>query len=53
MGYLSHKSVYGTIGCHPHFANYWSSRVENIIYSKMTHPKIVAIGECGIDISHK
>ena len=50
---MTNPHVYGTIGCHPHFANSWNSKIENYVYSSLCHSKIVAIGECGIDISRK
>jgi Tat protein secretion system quality control protein TatD with DNase activity len=50
---IKNSLVYATIGCHPHFAHNWSSKIESYVYSGLTHPKVVAIGECGIDVSKK
>ena len=44
-----HNTVYGTIGIHPHDASTWSSTVEQQLYDWARHPKILAIGEMGLD----
>jgi TatD DNase family protein len=50
---IKHEKVFATIGCHPHFAAKWDDKIESYIYSSLTNPKIVAIGECGLDVSRK
>lgn len=50
---LKHPKVYGAIGCHPHFSNYWDEKTKEFIKLQLSDPKIVAIGECGLDISKK
>lgn len=39
--------------CHPHFADLWSSDIEKLVRSVLNNPRIVAIGECGLDSSRK
>jgi TatD DNase family protein len=41
--------VYGTQGVHPHEARHFDERTEEIIRQNTTHPKILAIGEIGLD----
>jgi hypothetical protein len=49
-----HEKVRFTLGCHPHFANQWSEHTQSLIYSCLKgDSKIVAIGECGLDMSKK
>lgn len=50
---LDHSKIYASIGCHPHFANKWNDRLEEVINARITHRKIVALGECGLDASSK
>ena len=44
-----HKNIYGTIGIHPEFANTYTIDDLNKIEKYLTHPKIVGIGEIGLD----
>ncbi len=41
--------VYGAFGCHPHHAKHYSESWEGRIREALTHPKAVALGECGLD----
>lgn len=52
-GLLSENMVWGAFGCHPHFAETYSSVQERNILHAMQHPKAVAFGEMGLDYSHK
>lgn len=52
-GLLGEDMVWGAFGCHPHFANEYSSVHERNILMAMRHPKAVAFGEMGLDYSHK
>ncbi|XP_060924946.1 putative deoxyribonuclease TATDN2 [Limanda limanda] len=52
-GLLKEDMVWGAFGCHPHFANEYSSVQERNILMAMRHPKAVAFGEMGLDYSHK
>lgn len=44
-----HPNVYGTIGIHPHDAKTWSTDIESYFIEHYQHPKIVALGEFGLD----
>lgn len=44
-----HKNIYIGLGLHPHQANEWDKSSCQIIESHINHPKVVAIGECGLD----
>lgn len=44
-----HKNVYGTIGIHPEFADTYKNGDLEKIEKLLTHPKIVGIGEIGLD----
>ncbi|XP_068170854.1 putative deoxyribonuclease TATDN2 [Antennarius striatus] len=52
-GLLAEDTVWGAFGCHPHFANDYSTFSEQNILTAMRHPKAVAFGEMGLDYSHK
>ncbi len=45
----SRASVYGAAGQHPHEARFWSPEHKEKILRALTHPKMVAVGECGLD----
>lgn len=44
-----YDNVYGTIGIHPEFADTYKKEDINKIEKYLTHPKIVGIGEIGLD----
>ena len=44
-----HKQIYIGVGLHPHDADQWSDVAEETIRKAAEHPKVVAIGECGLD----
>jgi TatD DNase family protein len=44
-----YQNVYGTQGVHPHEAKHFNDQVKNIIEQNAIHPKIVALGEMGLD----
>lgn len=50
---LAEDMVWGAFGCHPHFAQGYSSVHERNILMTMRHSKAVAFGEIGLDYSHK
>lgn len=45
----SHPNIYGTIGIHPEFADTYSQEDLNMVEKYLTHPKIVGVGEIGLD----
>ena len=44
-----HPAVFGAAGIHPHDAKRWSGEVERDIRSALARPRIVAVGEIGLD----
>ncbi len=42
-------NVFGTLGVHPHDANQWTPEVKKYIEDHIHHPRIVAVGEIGLD----
>lgn len=48
---LSEKydNIYAIIGIHPEDAKYWDDETEELIRKYAKHPKVVAIGEIGLD----
>ena len=44
-----YNNVYGTVGIHPEFASTYKEEDINKIEKYLTHPKIVGIGEIGLD----
>lgn len=47
----SHPSVRATVGVHPHRAAEWSAQTERVIERLSSEPRVVAIGEIGLDFS--
>ncbi len=45
----AHDNIYGTIGIHPEFASTYTDENLKNIEKYLTHPKVVAIGEIGLD----
>jgi len=44
-----HEQVYATVGIHPHEATEWNSAAEAELRQLASDPKVVAIGEIGLD----
>ncbi|MBV8634462.1 MAG: TatD family hydrolase [Burkholderiaceae bacterium] len=44
-----HKEVYATAGVHPHDASQWSASTAAAMKRLWQEPKVVAVGECGLD----
>ena len=44
-----HDQLYATIGWHPTEAGGYTEDVENYLLEKLKHPKVVALGEIGLD----
>ena len=45
----THKNIFGTIGIHPEFADTYTDEDLKKLEKNLTHPKIVGIGEIGLD----
>lgn len=41
--------VWGAAGQHPHDAKDWCEEYKEIVLKALAHPKMVAVGECGLD----
>jgi TatD DNase family protein len=48
-----HDHIYIGVGVHPHEADTWTQAAEAAIRKACQHPKVVAIGECGLDFYYK
>jgi TatD DNase family protein len=44
-----YPSVYGAVGVHPHNSSAYNDQLERTITGLLSHPKIVAYGEIGLD----
>lgn len=45
----AHEDIYATVGWHPTEAGSYSDAVENFLLEALKHPKILALGEIGLD----
>ena len=45
----NHKGLYATVGIHPHSANTLNKKIVDELRELATNPKVVAIGEIGLD----
>ena len=45
----THEFLYAAVGVHPNSAATWNSKSFEELYSLASHPKVVAIGEIGLD----
>ncbi|XP_065305454.1 uncharacterized protein [Dermacentor albipictus] len=50
---LSEDGVWGAFGCHPHMASEYNKDIEEDLVHALDHPSVVALGEIGLDYSHK
>jgi len=41
--------VWATVGVHPHDASEWSELAERALDGWLAHPRVCAVGECGLD----
>ncbi|CAF4965832.1 unnamed protein product, partial [Rotaria sp. Silwood1] len=51
--YLNDQRIYGSCGIHPHWSSSWNETSIEDIERCLKHPKIVAIGEIGLDFGPK
>lgn len=51
--YLNDDRVYGSCGIHPHWSSAWNETSIDDIERCLQHPKVVAIGEIGLDFGPK
>ncbi len=51
--YLDEERVYGSCGIHPHWSSAWTETSTADIERCLQHPKIIAIGEIGLDFGPK
>ncbi len=47
-----HEDVYAAVGVHPHDADSFSEDIERSLLSLLEHPKVVAVGEIGLDFHY-
>ncbi|XP_067120085.1 putative deoxyribonuclease TATDN2 [Centruroides vittatus] len=50
---LKEKNVWAAFGCHPHSANEYNDDIEKHLLKALVHPKVVALGEIGLDYSSR
>eukprot|EP00794_Sanderia_malayensis_P006274 gene6274-6995_t len=48
---LREEGAWGTFGVHPHCAKFFNDDIEDKVLSCLSHPKALAVGECGLDYS--
>jgi len=44
-----HGDVWATTGVHPHDASEWNDLAERAVAGWLTHERVLAVGECGLD----
>jgi TatD DNase family protein len=47
-----HKSIFIAAGQHPHEAKFWSPEHADKVREALKDPKVVAVGECGLDFHY-
>ncbi|KAH7942629.1 hypothetical protein HPB51_028689 [Rhipicephalus microplus] len=52
-GLLAEKEIWGAFGCHPHMAKLYDEDIEDAMIDALEQPKVVALGEIGLDYSSK
>ncbi|GHB07075.1 TatD family hydrolase [Salinicola rhizosphaerae] len=46
-----HAPLYATAGVHPHHASAWNAEMEAAMLELQRQPRVVAVGECGLDFN--
>ncbi|XP_047491684.1 uncharacterized protein LOC125040930 isoform X2 [Penaeus chinensis] len=49
--FLREANVWAAFGCHPHYANFFGEEEEEQLRLTLFNPKVVAVGEIGLDYS--
>lgn len=47
-----HPEVWATVGVHPHDAKHWSDETEAVLRELAAHPRVVGLGEMGLDFHY-
>ena len=47
-----YPNIFVGVGLHPHEAKTWDDQSEQLIRNAAAHPKVVAVGECGLDFHY-
>ena len=45
----AHSNVYGVVGVHPHEARFWNAETPGRLQAMLAQPRIVGVGEIGLD----
>jgi TatD DNase family protein len=48
----TYPNIFVGIGLHPHEAKDWNEQSDSVIRQAAVHPKVVGIGECGLDFHY-
>jgi len=48
-----HEEIYAAVGVHPHSAQEFNKKIQDLLERLAQHPKVVAIGEIGLDYYRK
>jgi len=51
--YLDFDGIYSSCGIHPHWSHLTTSRTFDDLERCLQHPKVIAIGEMGLDLGPK
>jgi TatD DNase family protein len=46
------ENIYCGVGLHPHEAKSWNDQSEDLVRNACANPRVVAIGECGLDFHY-
>nr|XP_027224523.1 uncharacterized protein LOC113816668 [Penaeus vannamei] len=51
--FLGEANVWAAFGCHPHYARFFGEEEEDHLRLALLNPKVVALGEIGLDYSNR